>query len=473
MKITITTMMLSEDIELPDDENNFYRQLAKKMASLQPPCNVKILTPLGNASYTISKRSGTILIQEGTNNIIFPVSQKCSSYPTVYLTCVNEEFNNYKFYKLEEKNGEVIATYGRIGAAKGELYGERSCKYPLRMFWIKYEEKLAKGYEDKSNIYIDTNNSSPEKSHIENHSNPNNDSAKNAVADALYAKLLRHAKHMIEKTCVSVMITEGMIIESKRLLRLLYETKNIEDFNKVLKELLSVCPRKVWKVEELLASSSDQIPEVIQREEDLVMAMQVVSGNQKKDLSFNAFDRYGISVSIPSEEKRQKILELLAPELRRKVTNIYRIKTSKQEKKFKTYLKERNISEIKSLWHGSRNENWLSIVENSLSLNPNAVITGKMFGNGIYFAPNSLKSWGYTSGGYWTREMSNPTRFMGLYATAYGEPLNVSSPGQYSESKIGHHGCVHAHAGSYLRNDEIIFYNESAMLLTYLVEFTA
>lgn len=271
----------------------------------------------------------------------------------------------------------------------------------------------------------------------------------------------------------SVMITEGMIIESKRLLRLLYETKNIEDFNKVLKELLSVCPRKVWKVEELLASSSDQIPEVIQREEDLVMAMQVVNGNQKKDLSFNAFDRYDISVSIPSEEKRQKVLELLAPELRRKVTNIYRIKTSKQEKKFKTYLKERNISEIKSLWHGSRNENWLSIVENSLSLNPNAVITGKMFGNGIYFAPNSLKSWGYTSGGYWTREMSNPTRFMGLYATAYGEPLNVSSPGQYSESKIGHHGCVHAHAGSYLRNDEIIFYNESAMLLTYLVEFTA
>lgn len=178
MKITFTTMMLSEDIELPDDENNFYRQLAKKMASLQPPCNVKILTPLGNASYTISKRSGTILIQEGTNNITFPVSQKCSSYPTVYLTCVNEEFNNYKFYKLEEKNGEVIATYGRIGAAKGELYGERSCKYPLRMFWIKYEEKLAKGYEDKSNIYIDTNNSSPEKSHIENHSNPNNDSAK-------------------------------------------------------------------------------------------------------------------------------------------------------------------------------------------------------------------------------------------------------------------------------------------------------
>ena len=110
MKITFATMILSEEIELADDENNFYRQLAKKMASMQPPCNVKISTPFGNASYTVSKRSGTILIQEGTNNIAFPVSKKCSSYPTVYLTCVNEEFNNYKFYKLEEKNGELLPT---------------------------------------------------------------------------------------------------------------------------------------------------------------------------------------------------------------------------------------------------------------------------------------------------------------------------------------------------------------------------
>ena len=339
------------------------------------------------------------------------------------------------------------------------------------MFWIKYEEKLAKGYEDKTNIYIDNKPASSEISKTIHQDSSNN--VDYSVADALFMKLLRHAKHMIEKTCASVMITNGMITESKRLLGLLYNTKNIDEFNKVLKELLSVCPRKVWKVEELLASSSNQIPSIIQREEDLVMAMQVVTGNQEKNSSFNNFSKYGISVSMASEEKKKKIMELLDPDLRKKVTNIYRIKASKQEKKFKTYLKERNISEIKSLWHGSRNENWLSIVENSLSLNPNAVITGKMFGNGIYFAPNSLKSWGYTSGGYWTREMSSPTRFMGLYATAYGKPLNVSSPGQYNESKIGHHGCVHAHAGSYLRNDEIIFYNEAAMLLTYLVEFAS
>ena len=106
-------------------------------------------------------------------------------------------------------------------------------------------------------------------------------------------------------------------------------------------------------------------------------------------------------------------------------------------------------------------------------LHPNAAITGKMFGNGIYFASSAKKSWGYTSGGFWTREMSSSTRFMGLYATAYGNPLNVTSPSNYSEKSIGNFNCVHAHAGNYLRNDEIIFYNEAAMLLTYLVEFSA
>lgn len=66
MKINYISSFASEEIETPDDENGFYRQLAKKMASEQPPCTVKIQTPYGNASYGISNRSGTILIQESS-----------------------------------------------------------------------------------------------------------------------------------------------------------------------------------------------------------------------------------------------------------------------------------------------------------------------------------------------------------------------------------------------------------------------
>ena len=91
MKINYISSFISKEIETPDDENGFYRLLAKKMASEQPPCTVKIQTPYGNASYSISNRSGTILIQESSNNIVFPDSAQCSEYPTAYLTCVNGE----------------------------------------------------------------------------------------------------------------------------------------------------------------------------------------------------------------------------------------------------------------------------------------------------------------------------------------------------------------------------------------------
>ena len=127
------------------------------------------------------------------------------------------------------------------------------------------------------------------------------------------------------------------------------------------------------------------------------------------------------------------------------------------------------------LWHGSRNENWMSIIQNSLLLNPNAIITGKMFGAGIYFAPSSVKSWGYTSylGTRWANGHSS-TAFMGLYAVAYGKPMNVdhwSSLDYKREVLQNGYDSLHAHAGVDLHADEIVLYDEAAVLLNYIVEF--
>ena len=64
---------------------------------------------------------------------------------------------------------------------------------------------------------------------------------------------------------------------------------------------------------------------------------------------------------------------------------------------------------------------------------------------------------------------------MGLYATAYGVPLDVTASQQITKKYLDslHKNCVHAHAGMHLRNDEIVFYDESAMVLNYIVEFAA
>ena len=94
----------------------------------------------------------------------------------------------------------------------------------------------------------------------------------------------------------------------------------------------------------------------------------------------------------------------------------------------------------------------------------------------LYFAPSAAKSWNYTSyrGTYWAGGNAD-VAYMGLYAVAYGTPYDTDSWSSSLDYKaaVKHAGkdCLHAHAGSALRNDEIVFYDEAAMVLNYIVEF--
>lgn len=132
------------------------------------------------------------------------------------------------------------------------------------------------------------------------------------------------------------------------------------------------------------------------------------------------------------------------------------------------------------MFHGSRNENWWSIINTGLVLRPtNAVITGKMFGYGLYYAPNAKKSLGYTSlqGSYWAKG-SAKTGFMALMEVAYGIPYDVYAFDKkyynfnFKELQKVLPGatCLHAHAGTMLKNDEIIVYKEDQCTIRYLIE---
>ena len=115
----------------------------------------------------------------------------------------------------------------------------------------------------------------------------------------------------------------------------------------------------------------------------------------------------------------------------------------------------------------------------SLVLRPtNAVINGKMFGYGLYFAPRARKSVGYTSlrGSYWAGGHS-PYGFMALYEVVYGKPYDVSTSsgcGDMTYEKLQRVApgcsCLHAHAGKVLYNDEVIVYREDQVTIKYLVQ---
>lgn len=493
MKLEISWNEDSVVKEVEETESDVYKAIGEILPSIEVPNTIYVRCIDGNyaygdAQFGVGKR-GTFVkngvkkpsmyVVENYNNID---GLDNSTYEEAYLTCINPESNNYKFYHLKPTKYSIGATYGRIGSNRGEAFGVTDLQnpYPTYMYWIRYYEKLSKGYTDQSDIYLSkkATASSVKTKKDDTKKKDEKKIAVNAISAELYAKLKAFAKHIVETTFVNATVTEKQLKESKKIFRELGKRKTVNGFNKQLMKLLTISPRKARYVSELLAKSENDFAEIIDREETLIAAMEaLVSGDEVAIAKMEeSFESLGIEVYEATEKQRNEVLSKLSDSLKPKVKRVYRVINQTHKKRFDNYLKSNDITTVKQLWHGSRNENWFSILQNGLQLNPNAIITGKMFGQGIYFAPSSMKSWNYTSfrGTSWARGNSD-TAFMGLYATAYGKPHDVTCSQSFTQRQLESMGknCVHAHAGSQLLNDEIIYYSESAMVLNYIVEFAA
>lgn len=397
-------------------------------------------------------------------NLNLPVQ---SHYDDTYLACVNSESNNYKFYEMTDNGSEIVAYYGRINADSGEPFSKRSTSFSRDMFWIRYYEKLSKGYEDFSDIFEQPTDYQPDETAGSSERDDNPD------ALALFDKLYRFAKdHIEETTRMTEKPTVAQVQKAGDLLQDLTQAVDVKAFNRTLKKLMVLIPRKITvrqsSVEEFMADNTSDFSEIINREQGLYRAMKGIQQNTSAD----TFQMHNVMVFLANEQQKKEVLNHLETSERDQVKNIYRVIPCDQRTRFNNYCKTHQIDEVRELWHGSTNENWLSIIENSVSLDHASY---GMFGRGLYFAPSSNKSQGYTSnyGSYWANGKSH-TYYMGLFATAFGKPLMVGNSGNYTEDDMIRQGtnCVYAkRENTSLRRDEVVFYNNDAVLLNYVVEF--
>lgn len=395
-----------------------------------------------------------------------------------YLVMVTASANNNKYYKQIPHGDSWTAEYGRVGSSPQRR------EYSMSQWESKYNEKIRKGYVDQSDLVEDLIRvEKPKKSEYKEIENK-------AIAE-IVERLQSMARKAISDnyTISSNKVTQAMIDEAQDILTSLINIDDIESFNETLLKLFTTIPRKMGNVQNYLSKSKDDFSDIIQKEQDLldVMKGQVV---QKQIIDE--------SVNENSEQKENTILEqlgLVFEECDKKDIAIikdalgscsdkfykaWRVKNIKTQRRYDDFVKENNIKNTKLLFHGSRNENWWSIINSGLVLKPtNAVITGKMFGYGIYYAPKARKSLGYTSlsGSYWARGNSS-SGFMALMDVAYGKPYDVysfdSKYYDFNYEKLQQvckgANCLHAHEGSMLRNDEIIIYKEEQCTIRYLIE---
>ena len=380
--------------------------------------------------------------------------------------------NNNKFYNMYEEGSQIRIEYGRVGAAV------RTCYKPLSKWDSIYREKTGKGYKDvtflKSEVKIKGYKD------IE-------DSQVKYIVDLLISRAKQQIANNYKVGYEQV--TQAQIDEAQSIINdLVKKTQNelgIEGFNKLLIKLYTAIPRKMSHVQDYLLKEDNIFTKekMILEEQDLLdtLATQVKQNKvlEEGDANQTILEASGLNLVVASETDLEIIKSKLGPNANQ-FRKAWRVDNLRTLKDYQDSYESADVLSRKNdlFWHGSRTENWWSIMSNGLIIRPsNAIYTGSMFGDGLYFANKAQKSIGYTSlsNSYWSHGRDNKA-YLALYKVRIGKQYDIynhtSECYSLNYRKLQDKGfdSVYAHSGSSLRNDEFVVYNPAQCTIRYLVE---
>ena len=281
------------------------------------------------------------------------------------------------------------------------------------------------------------------------------------------------SRQIIEKNYkFTITPTKENIDKAKALLIDLSKEKNLIKFNETLYKIFELIPRKMKNPILFTAKNKDDFVDILDRENTLLSNLESFDDSDESEDN-------NISFRDCTEREVEEIKDHLDGHTKGLFYKAYAVSNKTSDSAFEAYKKEHGISKTTYLYHGSRNENWYSIIKTGLSCNPvNVFIAGKMFGNGIYFAPKAIKSRGYTS--LLGARHAGDTKsygYIAVYEVATGKeyisPDWTPSLTELNERKFRkEYNCdsYHAIAGKNLLEDEVIVYNNAACRIKYLIE---
>lgn len=396
-----------------------------------------------------------------------------------YLIKVEAGANNNKYYEMiDNEDGTFTAKWGRVGRNPQEKI------YPTSAWDRIYRQKLGprKGYTDVTHtvaVSSDTTTNSGDRIVSDSR----------IIKDIFQFLLSSTSQSVSTNYLVPVQgVTQAMIDDAQSAINRLVGlsvSEDWSDFNRTLQDLFTVIPRKMDRVADHLlieVGSRDKTLEAAQRiisdEEDNLDSLRgqvVVSATDDKDEQQSSlFDRLGIVVEDVDNQEKALIIKQLG-DISNEFYSAVKVTNKNTLARYREWIAQQQNSTEMLLWHGSRNQNWVSLLQRGLLIRPSgAITTGTMFGEGIYFAPRAKKSRGYTSlsGSYWTHGTSR-RGYMGLFEVHVGKMAKFRSA-QYNLSyrRVRDMGCDSAmgERGYNLYNDEIIVYNIAQTDIRFLVE---
>ena len=405
---------------------------------------------------------------------------------TVKLIMITTENNNKYYNMTEQADGTFAVEYGRVGATK------QVTSYPMSKWDSQLNSKLKKGYEDKTNLFRE----------VETKVTGVVEISDKAVRE-FFNKLAKFANQSIEENYLvsSKTVTKVMLDEAQVIIDGLFTSvkigSRISDINNELLNLYKTLPRKMSKVNDHLINASNYTlttKEEVDRVKKLISVEQenvdVIKGSTNFDetpadttadaKTTDVLGNLGLEISKVTDQKEFDKVAKMMKDSNHTIKNLFKVTNKKSETKFERFVKKAKNQTTKLFFHGSRNENWYSIIKMGLMIRPaNAVHTGSMFGDGVYGANKFTKSAGYSSksGSYWSGGNSQ-TGFVAVFEFHVGNQLDITNHTSWcynlNEKNLkakGDYDSVFAHGGADLRNDEFIVYNADQATIRYIIEF--
>lgn len=389
--------------------------------------------------------------------------------------------NNNKYYEMvENADSTFTVEYGRIGS-----HGTTR-SYPIEAWESKKREKIRKGYSDMTHLFTKQRELT----------------AFLKIEDATTRQLIKDLSWFARKSIFAnynvsaAEVTMNQVNEAQAILDQLSDSikkrMRIKLFNQRLTQLFAVIPRRMTKVQDHLIVKGPKTAEDFEALERKIAEEQatldVMRGQvellEKQDEQpvekQTILEAFGMSVSPVEDAAVIGEIKKMMGAHKQHFKKAYQVINHQTQLAFDTHLEESQNKSTELFWHGSRNENWLSILKNGLKLRPaNAIINGKMFGYGLYFADKFAKSLNYSSlsGSYWTGGRQSKG-FLALYEVHIGKQLKISlhKPWCYelNEANLKAQGAqydsLYAKGGYDLRNNEYIIYNQNQSTIKYLIE---
>lgn len=131
------------------------------------------------------------------------------------------------------------------------------------------------------------------------------------------------------------------------------------------------------------------------------------------------------------------------------------------------------VGNIMQLWHGTKASNVLSILKGGMIIPPSSShhVTGRMFGDGLYFSDQSTKSIRYATGA-WGGGGHSDRKFMFLVDVAMGKCYIPRGSNWHLKLPTGYNSTFAKAHNSGVMNNEMIVYNATQVNPVFLIEFT-